>query len=114
MAARPGRVRAPTPLPYDRPATEAHRGLSSAAVQVHLPPAESAPAREIAQHSGLTLNTVIQGAWGLLLSRYTGHRDVVFGSTVSGRPADLEGVESIIGLFINTVPTRLTVPAASA
>ena len=103
---------APTPLPYDRPPTEAHRGHSSAAVQVTLPPAESARLREVAQHNGLTLNTVIQGAWGLLLSRYTGHRDVVFGSTVSGRPADLDGAESIIGLFINTVPTRLTVPGS--
>src|SRR5581483_9677520 len=102
----------PTPLPYDRPPAEAHRGSSSETVQVTLPPGQSTRLREVAQHNGLTLNTVIQGAWGLLLSRYTGRRDVVFGSTVSGRPPDLDGAESIIGLFINTVPTRLTVPGS--
>ncbi|HEU4510844.1 MAG TPA: amino acid adenylation domain-containing protein [Pyrinomonadaceae bacterium] len=57
----------------------------------------------------LTLNTLFQGAWGLLLSRYSGEPDVVFGATVSGRPADLEGVENMLGLFINTLPVRLKV-----
>lgn len=57
----------------------------------------------------LTTNTLIQGIWALLLSRYSGHDDVVFGTTVSGRPEDLPGVESIIGLFINTLPFRLNV-----
>ncbi|MFJ4734814.1 amino acid adenylation domain-containing protein [Streptomyces sp. NPDC088770] len=55
----------------------------------------------------LTLNTVFQGAWALVLSRMTGRTDVVFGGTVSGRPADLPGVESIVGLFINTLPVRV-------
>src|SRR6185503_3670273 len=54
----------------------------------------------------LTLNTAVQGAWAILLSRYSGERDVVFGATVSGRPPDLKGVESMIGLFINTLPVR--------
>src|SRR5262249_30169183 len=57
----------------------------------------------------LTLNTIVQGAWALLLSRYGGGDDVVFGATVSGRPAELDGVESMVGLFINTVPVRTTV-----
>ncbi len=60
------------------------------------------------QHK-LTMNTIVQGAWGLLLSRYSGQPDVVFGTTVSGRPAELPGVESIIGLFINTLPVRVRV-----
>ena len=51
----------------------------------------------------------MQGAWALLLSRYSGERDVVFGATVSGRPADLPGVESMVGMFINTVPARLAI-----
>ena len=55
----------------------------------------------------LTLNTIIQGAWALLLSRYCDRTDVLFGATVSGRPADLIGVESIVGLFINTLPVRV-------
>jgi amino acid adenylation domain-containing protein len=58
----------------------------------------------------LTVNTLIQGAWALLLSRYSGEKDVVFGMTVSGRPAALAGVEQMIGLFINTLPVRVRVP----
>jgi amino acid adenylation domain-containing protein/thioester reductase-like protein len=59
-----------------------------------------------ARQLGVTLNTVIQAAWAILLSRLTGRDDVVFGATVSGRPAELPGVETIVGLFINTVPAR--------
>ncbi|MCA1681652.1 MAG: amino acid adenylation domain-containing protein, partial [Actinobacteria bacterium] len=55
------------------------------------------------------MNTVVQGAWALLLSRYSGERDVVFGTTVSGRPAELAGVEQMVGMFINTVPARVEV-----
>jgi non-ribosomal peptide synthetase component F len=51
----------------------------------------------------------MQGAWALLLSHYSGEEDVVFGTVASGRPADLPGVESMVGLFINTLPVRLTV-----
>jgi amino acid adenylation domain-containing protein len=57
----------------------------------------------------VTLNALLQGAWGLLLSRYSGEEDVVFGATVSGRPADLPGVESIVGMFVNTLPVRVRV-----
>ncbi|MFD3502413.1 amino acid adenylation domain-containing protein, partial [Streptomyces sp. NPDC058678] len=60
-----------------------------------------------AREHGLTLNTVVQGAWSLLLSRITGLDDVVFGVTVSGRPPELDGVEDMVGLFINTLPLRL-------
>nr|BAX90000.1 Non-ribosomal peptide synthetase [Kibdelosporangium sp. AK-AA56] len=56
---------------------------------------------------GITLNTVVQAAWAVVLGRLTGRDDVVFGSTVAGRPAELPGVESMVGLFINTVPTRV-------
>ncbi|MFC8964999.1 non-ribosomal peptide synthase/polyketide synthase [Streptomyces sp. NPDC057094] len=63
----------------------------------------------LARARGLTLNTLVQGAWSVLLSRLTGRTDVVFGATVSGRPPELAGVESMIGLFINTVPVRVRV-----
>jgi hypothetical protein len=63
----------------------------------------TAPAREQA----LTLNTVMQAAWGILLGRLSGRDDVVFGVTVAGRPAELPGVEHMVGLFINTLPLRL-------
>ncbi|MEV0848416.1 amino acid adenylation domain-containing protein [Streptomyces sp. NPDC049954] len=67
--------------------------------------------RESARAHRLTLNTLIQGAWGLLLTQLTGRPDVVFGTTVSGRPPEVPGIETMVGLFINTVPVRLrTVP----
>ncbi|MEV5427837.1 non-ribosomal peptide synthase/polyketide synthase [Streptomyces sp. NPDC052701] len=99
-----------TPLPYDRTPTEAHRARSGAAVTRELDEDVSRRLRETAARAGLTVNTVVQGAWALLLARYGGQRDVVFGTTVSGRPADLPGVESMVGMFINTVPTRVRVP----
>ncbi|GAA2589768.1 amino acid adenylation domain-containing protein [Actinomadura fulvescens] len=60
-----------------------------------------------ARRHGVTLSTVLQGAWGLVLGRLLGTNDVVFGSTVSGRPAELPGIEQMIGLFINTLPVRV-------
>jgi non-ribosomal peptide synthetase component F len=68
--------------------------------------------RRITKHAaelGVTVNTLIQAAWGILLGRLTGRDDVVFGATVSGRPAELPGVESMVGLFINTLPVRVRV-----
>ncbi|MGH3815010.1 MAG: amino acid adenylation domain-containing protein, partial [Pseudonocardiaceae bacterium] len=103
-------VESPTPLPYDRQPVEAHRAESSESVHVELPIDQSTRLHRVAKRSGLTSNTVVQGAWALLLSRYSGERDVVFGTTVSGRPAELPGVEQMVGMFINTVPTRVTVP----
>ncbi len=67
--------------------------------------------RKLARAHRLTLHTILQGSWALVASRMTGQTDVVFGSTVSGRPASLPGVESIVGPFINTVPVRVRVPA---
>src|SRR5579864_6169859 len=69
---------------------------------------------EQARARSLTLNTVVQGAWAVLLSRQTGRQDVVFGSTVSGRSPEIAGVESMIGLLINTVPTRVTLRSADS
>ena len=57
----------------------------------------------------MTLNTIVQGAWALLLQRYSGEEKVLFGATVSGRPAALPGVEQMVGLFINTVPVAVEV-----
>jgi amino acid adenylation domain-containing protein len=67
-----------------------------------------------ARSRGLTLNTVVQGAWALLLSQLTGRHDIVFGSTVSGRPPELPGVEEIVGLLINTLPVRVRVDLAES
>jgi surfactin family lipopeptide synthetase C len=64
---------------------------------------------DLARSRQLTLSTIIQGAWALLLGRYSGRDDVVFGLTVSGRPAELADVESMVGMFINTLPLRVAV-----
>uniref|UniRef100_UPI001141ED0F condensation domain-containing protein n=1 Tax=Lacrimispora amygdalina TaxID=253257 RepID=UPI001141ED0F len=60
-----------------------------------------------ARDNAATLSTVMQTVWGILLQRYSNTRDVVFGSVVSGRPAEVEGVERMVGLFINTIPVRV-------
>lgn len=63
----------------------------------------------LARELRITLSTLMHAAWGLLMQHYSGQQDVVFGSTVSGRPHDLDGVEEIVGLFINTLPVRLQI-----
>jgi amino acid adenylation domain-containing protein len=65
--------------------------------------------QSLAQKHHLTLNNLVQGAWGLLLSRYSGETDIVFGATVSGRPSDLPNIDRMVGLFINTLPVRLQI-----
>ena len=62
---------------------------------------------EAARTRGVTVNTVVQMAWATMLSAFTDRSDVVFGVTVSGRPSELTGVETMVGLFINTVPLRV-------
>ncbi|MFJ6432026.1 amino acid adenylation domain-containing protein [Streptomyces sp. NPDC091416] len=59
-----------------------------------------------ARSCGVTLNTLVEAAWAIVVGQLTGRDDVVFGVTVSGRPADLAGVEDMVGLFINTLPLR--------
>ncbi|MEM8705370.1 MAG: amino acid adenylation domain-containing protein [Actinomycetota bacterium] len=67
--------------------------------------------RDLAAEERLTVNTLIQGAWGLVLGRWLRTDDVVFGSTVAGRPEDLDGVDQIVGMFINTLPSRVVFDA---
>ncbi|WP_086784436.1 non-ribosomal peptide synthetase [Streptomyces caniscabiei] len=75
-------------------------------VRVELSERTTARLAERARELGVTLGTVVQGAWGLLLGRLTGRDDVVFGTTVSGRDGEVDGIASMVGLFINTLPTR--------
>ncbi|HEX7314156.1 MAG TPA: amino acid adenylation domain-containing protein [Pyrinomonadaceae bacterium] len=69
--------------------------------------------QSLARVNRLTMYTLVQGAWALLLQRYSGDTDVVFGEVVSGRPAELEGFETMMGVFINTLPVRVRVPPES-
>src|SRR6185295_18689670 len=65
-----------------------------------------------ARTRGLTLNTFVQAAWGILLGRLSGRDDVVFGVTVAGRAPEIAGIERMVGLFINTLPLRLRLAPA--
>ncbi len=78
-----------------------------AQARIELPADTGAALTARARSLGVTMNTLVQSAWAILLGRLTGRDDVVFGTTVSGRPAELPGVESMVGLFINTIPTRV-------
>ena len=80
---------------------------------VRLPAAVTTALQAVARSHQLTLSTLVQGAWSLLLSRYSGAGDVLFGVTVSGRPPELPGVESMVGMFINVLPLRVTVTESS-
>ncbi len=96
--APPARARAPVApeqiaLALDAPLTAALTGL--------------------ARRRGLTLNTLIQAAWAILLGRLTGRDDVVFGVTVAGRPPEIAGIERMVGLFINTLPLRIRLAPAT-
>ncbi|MEX2073153.1 non-ribosomal peptide synthase/polyketide synthase [Pseudomonas aeruginosa] len=82
--------------------------LGSGQFQRSLPPTRTARLKTFAQRHAVTLNTLVQAAWSLLLQRYTGQDTVVFGATVAGRPAELAGIERQIGLFINTLPVVAT------
>ncbi|MBK3643165.1 non-ribosomal peptide synthetase [Streptomyces sp. MBT33] len=90
-------------------AARAPRGEVSGAAEerVSLSDDETRRLLRRAAELGVTVNTLVQGAWAVLLGALTGRTDVVFGATVSGRPATLPGVESMVGLFINTLPVRV-------
>ena len=94
--------------PHDRGAAAA----LPAQIMLAVSPTLSAALTQQARSRGLTLNTCIQGAWAILLGRLTGRDDVVFGVTVAGRPPEIAGIERMVGLFINTLPLRLKLPAA--
>ncbi len=67
--------------------------------------------QRFARASRVTFNTLLQAAWAVLVRRYTGRDDVLYGVTTSGRPPTLPGADQMVGLFINTLPLRLEVPA---
>ncbi|MFB6367712.1 amino acid adenylation domain-containing protein, partial [Paenibacillus elgii] len=67
----------------------------------------------VAKQHQVTMNTLLQAAWGVMLQKYNGTGDVVFGSVVSGRPAEIPGIEEMIGLFINTIPVRVACEATT-
>ncbi|WP_159888719.1 condensation domain-containing protein, partial [Paenibacillus puerhi] len=95
-----------TTLPRGKPSASA-LGYTAEKLSCALGKELSRKLNQAAKQHQVTINTFMQAAWGVLLHRYNNCRDVVFGSVVSGRPAEIPGVEQMIGLFINTVPVRV-------
>ena len=94
-------------LPFDREDVTQHTEYIPKDYEFWLSEELSNNLNAIAQKEKTTLNTIVQSAWGILLSRYNNTQDVVFGSVVSGRPSELKGIQEMIGIFINTVPQRI-------
>ncbi|MCP2277286.1 non-ribosomal peptide synthetase [Nocardia amikacinitolerans] len=81
-------------------------------LELPLAPTSALALQRMAADQGVTLNTVVQCAWGMLVAELTGETDIVFGATVSGRPADLPGAERIVGMLVNTLPVRIALDPA--
>ncbi|MFH8472612.1 amino acid adenylation domain-containing protein [Streptomyces sp. NPDC018000] len=81
-------------------------------VVAHLSETQTARLVEAARAHGLTTNTMVQGAWALLLTVLTGRQDIVYGNTVAGRPPELPAADRMVGLMMNTVPARVRVDPA--
>ncbi|MER6197105.1 amino acid adenylation domain-containing protein [Streptomyces sp. NPDC001586] len=86
---------------------ESAEDIAMRQAEVPLPVEASRELFRRASDLGVTLNTVVQGAWAILLAQLTGRRDVVFASTVAGRPAALPGADTTVGMFLNTLPVRV-------
>jgi amino acid adenylation domain-containing protein/non-ribosomal peptide synthase protein (TIGR01720 family) len=99
---------APTKLGVEKP-IEAMRDLEPGSEDLFLSEEASRGLDQLARTHQLTLNTLVQGMWALLLSQYSGTSEVVFGSTISGRPGEVQGIEKLVGVFINTLPVRVRV-----
>ena len=102
---------APTPLIVDKfqYQNQQQDSYHHKELELRLSAQMSRKLQDIVQQHHVTLSTMVQAAWALLLSRYSGEKDVVFGVTVSGRPGSFSGVENMVGLFTNTLPLRLQI-----
>ncbi|MDB6123508.1 MAG: non-ribosomal peptide synthase-like protein, partial [Pedosphaera sp.] len=99
----------PTPLTVDKPKSEKLDESEYGEESIRLSEEETAAVEAFARTHKVGLSTMVQGAWGLLLSQYSGEEDVVFGVTRSGRRSSIEGAEEMAGIFINTLPVRVKV-----
>lgn len=102
-------LQSPTPLPlqkYAVPKVDAHLYTTRT---ISFTEGETTDLLAFVQSSKTTLNILLQAAWALMLSRYSGEKTVTFGAVNSGRPAELPGVEQMLGLFINTLPVVVVI-----
>ncbi|MGH2620735.1 MAG: amino acid adenylation domain-containing protein, partial [Anaerolineales bacterium] len=110
----------PTPVLVDRPSRLAPRGKADAKEEgseevgvadtvAELSAGDTEALYALAKREQVTANTLVQAAWALVLSRYSGRNEVLFGVTVAGRPWTLPGIEQTLGLFVNSLPLRVRV-----
>ncbi|MCI0651557.1 MAG: LLM class flavin-dependent oxidoreductase [Planctomycetes bacterium] len=99
-----------TPLPAARDAAQEGAAQARGSSELRLPRALSERLHAFAKEQGLTLNTLVQGAWALLLARYSGEDDVIFGATRACRNSTIPGADRMVGVFINTLPVRVRIP----
>jgi amino acid adenylation domain-containing protein/non-ribosomal peptide synthase protein (TIGR01720 family) len=104
----------PTGLPYDHLVARDRGASLIGDCLVALSEAQSQRMVRTVQANQLTVNTLAQAAWALLLQRYSGDRDVLFGVTVAGRPVEFPEMQTTVGLFINSIPLRVRIPGAEA
>jgi amino acid adenylation domain-containing protein len=97
----------PTGIPNKKIEKKEKQGYLNKKFSIQLSVEKTRALKQLAARHHVTLNIVNQTAWGILLGKYNGREDVVFGAVVSGRPYELAGVESMVGLFINTIPVRI-------
>lgn len=100
----------PTGLPFDQQPVKDAGHSSIGDLHARLDPHQGRHLRELAQRHQLTVNTFVQAAWALVLHRYSGSRDVIYGVTVAGRPVDMPDMQRTVGLFINSIPLRVQLP----
>jgi amino acid adenylation domain-containing protein len=101
---------APTSLGYSaQPTGFLAAGKHFSEIELSLDSKATKALKDFAREHRITLNTLIQGCWALILGRYSQDTDVVFGVTISGRPIEISGIEQMVGLFINTLPLRVQV-----
>ncbi|WP_233597088.1 non-ribosomal peptide synthase/polyketide synthase [Corallococcus sp. CA041A] len=105
----------PTPLPSVRPQSAQPNGTVNQPNRVlTLPEARTTALEAFARQHRLTVNTLTQAAWALVLARHADTRDVLFGTTFAGRPPELAGSEAMLGLLISTLPVRVALPDEDA
>ena len=97
----------PTPLGAEPDPATSHEEQEYAEQRVELSTDATTILQTLARQNHLTLNTLVQGAWSMVLGHNSGERDVMFGATASGRPTELQAIEEMVGLFINVCPMRV-------
>jgi amino acid adenylation domain-containing protein len=109
-----GDFNAPTSLSVDKRAGSIGPITNHGQYEVELQSGTTGGLQSLAKKLQCTMNTALIGAWAILLNRYSGEEDLVLGAVSSGRPPMLSGIESMVGLFINTLPLRVSITSAAS